>query len=459
MHRSRSVGKTLSCFFDEEETIDQLPGFHHLGQHQSHRRSLDTILSAKTFHNPLLSPNCSPLLTPSPRSMWSFSPACTPSQPPLFHHCVSSRRRDGNILSVVVSKGLVLTGSSSTCIRAWRPLTISESGYIQVSSGEVRAMLSHDDLLFTSHKDCRIRVWNTASCATNFSPRKITTLPKPSPLRFITSKTRALQHKDIISCMAYNGPEGVLYTGSWDKTVKAWRLSDRKCIDSFVAHADNINDMVINRDGYLFTCSSDGSVKMWSQVCGETFHTLTMTLSFLPFPTYALALHEKTGSHESLLYSGSSDGCLNLWDRKISGGYGHVGSIHAHQFAVLCLTVLDGMVISGSADSTIKIWKREGDKTHHCLAVLDGHRGPVKCLAASIENDPSDEKGFLVFSSSLDHTFKVWKVEVMPEMNRTWFDLGDADYVSHREKECEESPVLSPSWVKKVQLGRISVSN
>ncbi|XP_074287000.1 protein JINGUBANG-like [Silene latifolia] len=458
MHRSLSDSKTLSTFL-YEETPDRSPTFHRVSHHQLPRRSLDTVLSRNSWSNKtVLSPKSSPLLTPSPKSSWSFSPPCTPSCSPLIHHCISSLHRDGNIHSVVVSKGLVLTGSSSACIRAWRPLTSCEWGFIQASSGEVRAMLAHGDLVFTSHKDRRIRVWNIESCTTKFSPSKVTTLPKPSPLKFLTSKCRGSPHKDIISCMAYNHVDGILYTGSWDKTVKAWRLSDRRCTDSFLAHGDNINDMVVNRDGNLFTCSSDGLVKMWSQVRGETFHTLTMTLSFLPFPTYALALHEAPESRESLLYSGSSDGCLNLWERKLSGGYSHVGSIHAHRFAVLCLTILNDMVISGSADSTIKIWKRGHGKTHQCLAVLDGHRGPVKCLSACIETGVG-EKGFLVFSASLDHTFKVWRVKVFPEQKETQLFICDSDSMNDGKIVWEESPVLSPTWVKKVQLGRLSVSN
>lgn len=141
-------------------------------------------------------------------------------------------------------------------------------------------MVAHGDTLFTSHKDHKIRVWNMKNnCNGNsFKSRKVTTLPNAShfknficrptvitPQHKATSKSiTPQQHKDIISCMAYYNVEGILYTGSFDRTVKVWKVNEKKCVDSFMAHGGNINDMVVNQqNGYLFTCSSDGTVKMW----------------------------------------------------------------------------------------------------------------------------------------------------------------------------------------------------
>ncbi|XLU35144.1 hypothetical protein S245_071210, partial [Arachis hypogaea] len=91
------------------------------------------------------------------------------------------------------------------------------------------------------------------------------TLPRKSSfLLFPRANQQNPKHKENVSCMAYYHSEGLLYTGSHDRTVKAWRVSDRKCVDSFLAHEDNINSMLVNQDdGCLFTSSSDGSVKIW----------------------------------------------------------------------------------------------------------------------------------------------------------------------------------------------------
>ncbi|XP_074265777.1 protein JINGUBANG-like [Silene latifolia] len=435
--------------------------------------------SAPANNGILLSPQSTP--PQSPRSRWSFSspPRTSISShhpPPLSRCCVLTlRHHDGNIHSIVVTRGLVFTGSTSSYIRAWQQTDCVEKGYVKSQSGEVRSMLAHGNMLFTTHKDNKIRVWNISSPATSgpcntcdvdnyyIRPQKITTLPKSSPLRFLFPKTKAQIHRDIVSCLAYNWNEGILYTGSYDKTVKAWRLSDSKCIDSFAAHADNINAMVINEEGYLFTCSSDGTVKMWSKVSGETFHTLTMTLHFQTHPIYTLALSEASLSEGSILYSGSSEGCIYFWEKQISGEYKRRGCIQGHQFGVLCLTAIDDLVISGSADCMIKIWKRGNDwkdgvmvnVTHECVSVLEGHKGPVKCVAACLEDDVSFVRGFLVFSAGLDQTFKVWKVKVLQEstMIRTTQLSDNADGEDHYVDDEVEivTPVLSPSWVKMVQ--------
>ncbi|XP_024048260.1 protein JINGUBANG [Citrus clementina] len=252
-----------------------------------------------------------------------------------------------------------------------------------------------------------------------------------------------------------NQKEGLLYTGSFDKTVKAWRVLDKRCtcVDSFVAHESNVNAIVVNQDdGFVFTCSSDGSVKIWRRVYRENSHTLTMTLKFQQSSVNALALSSFFDNY--FLYSGSSDGSINFWEKdKMSGGFNHGGFLQGHRFAVLCLVAIEKLIFSGSEDTTIRVWRRaEGGCYHECLAVLDGHRGPVRCLAASLEMEKV-VMGFLVYSSSLDQTFKVWRVKVMPDQEKTMC-LDYSDYHSNSKTtttkmDYEMSPVLSPSWVEK----------
>ena len=80
------------------------------------------------------------------------------------------------------------------------------------------------------------------------------------------------------------------------------------------------------------------------------------------------------------------------------------------------------MVISGSEDSTIRIWKRKEGKevSHECLGVLEEHRAPIRCLGVYNNSKfPKEESmdemmNFLVYSGSLDFTFKVWRVKILP---------------------------------------------
>jgi len=80
--------------------------------------------------------------------------------------------------------------------------------------------------------------------------------------------------------MSLDKERGLLYSGSWDKTLKVWRLSDSKCLESINAHQDAINSVVVGFDGLVFTGSADGTVKAWRRelVGNSAKHVLVETL-------------------------------------------------------------------------------------------------------------------------------------------------------------------------------------
>ncbi|XP_009612975.1 protein JINGUBANG-like [Nicotiana tomentosiformis] len=450
--------RSLHSYFDKEKRLSiqsppRLSFNSHLklSEHELlYSPSRSSNASATTMYS-LMPP-------PSTDSPWTLSPLQTPS-PSLLYHCIASlHRHEGTIYSIAVSKGIVFTGSESSRIRAWRQPDCIERGYLKASCGDVRAILVYGNMLFTSHKDHKIRIWNV-NASDHFRGKKITTLPKKNTYSFLKfpRSNSSNQHKDCISCMAYYHAEGLLYTGSWDKTVKTWRISDNRCVDSFLAHEDNVNSIIVNQeDGCVFTCSSDASIKIWRRVYGQNSHTLTMTLKFQPSPVNALAL--STSATSCFLYSGSSDGFINFWEKeKTSGRFNHGGFLQGHRFSVLCLVAIEKLIFSGSEDTTIRVWRREeGSCFHECLAVLDAHRGPVKCLAANLEIDKV-VMGFLVYSASLDQTFKVWRIKVMPDENKVNISSEENHQQNGENKmktmDYELNPVLSPSWVEKKLQG------
>lgn len=443
--------KSLFSFLAEDTNTKQSP------THPSTRNYLEMSDQELQFSPPRPSTTQSTMLNrippPSPESPWTLSPLRTPS-PSLLYHCIASlHRHEGNTYSIAVSKGIVFTGSESNRIRAWKQPDCIERGCLKASSGEIRAILAHGNTLFSAHKDHKIRIWNF-TVSENFRAKKISTLPRTSTSFILFPKSNTQQHKDCVSCMAYYHAEGLLYSGSYDRTVKVWRVSDKKIVDSFVAHEDHVTAIVVNQDdGCVFTCSFDGSVKIWRRVYRENSHTLTMTLKFQQSPVNALAL--SSAFSNCFLYSGSSDGTINFWEKeKFSGRFNHGGFLQGHRFAVLCLAAIEKLIFSGSEDTTIRIWRREeGSYFHECLAVLDGHRGPVRCLAACLEMEKV-VMGFLVYSASLDQSFKVWRIKVLPEEKLMRLDYTDrSGELRTKMMDYEMSPVLSPSWVKKKLRG------
>ncbi|KAI3463318.1 hypothetical protein Pfo_019981 [Paulownia fortunei] len=432
--------KNLWKFVDEERRNINLPRRFSFGNNE-----VDSQLSSA--RTSCVSAASFPLWTMSPETPWTRSPMNTSPTPPLLYHCLASlHRSEGNIFSITVTKDFIFTGSPSSRIHAWKQPDCTEIGCIKATTGQIRAILACGKLLITTHGDCRIRVWDVSSSMEHFRPKKMMTLPQRRS--FFSYSKKNIQHKDSISCLAYNNMEKLLYTGSWDQTVKVWKISEKRCIDSFVAHEGHVNAIVINQeDGCVFTCSSDGTVKIWRRVFRDSSHILTMTLKFQPSPVNAIAL--SLSPSDCFLYSGSSDGLINFWEKeRISGRYNHGGFLQGHHFAVLCLVTIEDLILSGSEDATIRIWKREdGNNFHSCLAVIDGHHGPVKCLAAALETNEI-VKGLLVYSASLDQTLKVWRVKVYPA-EKVNLDKTEANDQHSETVECKMSPVLSPSWVEK----------
>lgn len=324
--------------------------------------------------------------------------------------------------SLAVKDAMLYTGSQSKNIRVWR--NFQDAGGFKSGSGLVKAIvISKDNQVFTGHQDGKIRIWNPRG-------KRVGTLPKLgdyirssiNPKNYVEvrrhHKVPKIRHFDAVSCMSLNEEFGLLYSGSWDKTIKVWRLSDGKCMESFEAHDDAINSIVVGFDGLVFSGSADGTVKVWRrELDGRSVrHVLVRTLlkqeNAVTALTVAAAAEEESGGW--VLYAGSSDGLVNFWERDEEEGLVYGGVLRGHKSAVLCLATAGSLVLSGSADKTICVWRREGDGDHSCLAVMSGHSGPVKCLAVEQDDDDNDDvdqrREWVVYSGSLDKSVKIWRV-------------------------------------------------
>ncbi|KFK36024.1 hypothetical protein AALP_AA4G067900 [Arabis alpina] len=333
-------------------------------------------------------------------------------------------REDGHVYSLAASKDLLFTGSDSKNIRVWKNLK-DFSGF-KSTSGFVKAIvITGDNRVFTGHQDGKIRVWRGSkrkpekySRAGSLPTLKEFLTKSVNPRNYVEIRRKKnvlkIKHFDAVSCLSLNEDLGLLYSGSWDKTLKVWRLSDSKCLESIEAHDDAVNTVVTGFDELVFTGSADGTLKVWKRELQgkEMKHVLVHVLMKQENAVTALAVNVT----DSVVYCGSSDGSVNFWERKKYLTHG--GTLHGHRSAVLCLITAGSLVLSGGADKNICVWRRNGDESHTCLSVLMDHDGPVKCLTAVEEaEEDSDgdggEKGdrrWIVYSGSLDKSVKVWRV-------------------------------------------------
>ncbi|GAB2279694.1 hypothetical protein Dimus_014336 [Dionaea muscipula] len=349
-------------------------------------------------------------------------------------------REEGHIYSLAASGELLYTGSDSKNIRVWR--SQREFSGFKANSGLVKSIVISVDKIFTGHQDGKIRVWKMSKKNPSVH-KKIGTLPtlksyikssiKPSSYVEVRRNHRNavwIRHLDAISSLSLSEDHSYLYSASWDRTVKVWRVSNFKCLESIPAHDDAVNAVVAGFDGLVFTGSADGTVKVWRrELQGKgTKHFFSQTLLKQECAITALAVDPTA----TIVYCGSSDGVVSFWERGRLGSMG--GELAGHRLAVLCLATAGCLVFSGSADMSIFVWKRVDEgKDHIRLSVLTGHNGPVKCLAVESDGESlmGGDRRWILYSGSLDKSVKMWRIsEQVP---------SETDEEGEEEEEEEEN--------------------
>ncbi|KZV41140.1 myosin heavy chain kinase B [Dorcoceras hygrometricum] len=333
----------------------------------------------------------------------------------LKHGLIGNLVYEGHIYSLAASGDFLYTGSDKKHLRVWRNL--KDFSGLKSGSGLVKAIVVMGDKIFTGHQDGKIRIWRflgdkrTAYERIGNLPTTRDLLTKSfNPRNYVAVKRNRtgpwIKHHDAVSCMSVDIDHGLLYSGSWDKTLKVWRISDSKCLESIQVHKDAVNSLVAAFDVMVFTGSADGTVKSWRRqntaARNRTKHVMVEVLLKQRHAVTSLAANQETAS----VYAGSSDGLVNFWEREDKDFMSYGGVLRGHKQAVLCLAVGGNLVLSGSADKNICVWRREGGGIHSFVAVLSGHSGPVKCLAAEEDGD----QRWIVYSGSLDKSVKVWRV-------------------------------------------------
>ena len=83
-------------------------------------------------------------------------------------------------------------------------------------------------------------------------------------------------------------PDGLYaLSGSNDKTLKYWRISDGVCLRTFTGHTQYVNSVKFTPDGqYALSASSDSTIKHWRISDGTCIRTFTGC----KYPIYVIAV-------------------------------------------------------------------------------------------------------------------------------------------------------------------------
>ena len=239
----------------------------------------------------------------------------------------------------------------------------------------------------------------------------------------------------------------VLITGSYDRTARVWNLETGVELHCLKGHTRAVRALQFD-DVKLITGSMDSTLKVWDWRRGTLIRTLnghTNGVVCLNFDANVLA----SGSVDSTIkvwnlrtggaftLRGHSDwvNTVQLWDNSTSSSSLSLGAPKAQEMFEApggdAPQIDPGkMLFSGSDDGTIRLW----DLTSRtCLRTFTGHVAQVQSMKLLLDDDgckpsPEDPKEEdqrtrrkpVLISGSLDNTIKEWDIETGKSV-RTYF--------------------------------------
>jgi len=187
--------------------------------------------------------------------------------------------------------------------------------------------------LVSSHQDGKIRVWHSGrrngSSGDHLALPLRAVLPTAAdclrtflfPSNYVEVRRRHrrrrtwVHHIDAVNALALSPDGAEMYYVSWDRSLKPWRLMPSlRCVESVApAHDDAINAVGVSGDGHVYTGSADRTIRAWRrrQPGRGGKLALVATMERHKAAVNALAL----GADGQVLYSGTCDKTVIVWER------------------------------------------------------------------------------------------------------------------------------------------------
>ena len=181
----------------------------------------------------------------------------------------------------------------------------------------------------------------------------------------------------LVRAIAAHGD--TLVSGSYDCTVRVWKISTGDLLHRLQGHSQKVYSVVLDHErSRCISGSMDNLVKVWDLQSGTCLFNLEGHTSLVGL----LDL-----SHDRLV-SAAADSTLRIWDPE-SGACR--ATLTAHTGAITCFQHDGQKVISGS-DRTLKMWNvRNGDCVKDLLTDLSGvwqvRFDERRCVAAVQRNN------------------------------------------------------------------------
>lgn len=240
-------------------------------------------------------------------------------------------------------------------------------------------------------------------------------------------------HAKTISDIRFNKDSSLLYSCSWDKTIKIWNMDNFNCIATLTSDQE-LNRLSLSSDEkYLASGGWQAHINVWD------------------LPTKKLIAHIPTGikikaitfGNDYIVYITNDDSQYNtikalcvLNGLPVDYLVGHKGMV-----TVLHFDAKRAELYSGSRDKTIKVW----NKNNTCIATLDCLT-PVSALGVSEH---------YLYATCTEKIIKIWDKEILHCINTSTFK-AEHDFVNFTHSLCV-SPDESRLYTSHVLDGKIRI--
>ena len=272
-----------------------------------------------------------------------------------------------------IDKGVctqIFQGHTSTvrCLEILMPTPVEKT-----ADGHI--MMPQQPLIITGSRDSNLRVWKLPKPG---DPEFFQTGPAPDEGAECPYYVRTLTgHHHSVRAIAAHAD--TLVSGSYDCSVRVWKISTGESVHRLQGHTQKVYSVVLDtKRNRCISGSMDNLVKVWSLDTGTVLFNLEGHSSLVGLLDLQL----------DRLVSAAADSTLRIWDPE----NGRCRSIlSAHTGAITCFQHDGQKVISGS-DRTLKMWNvANGEFAKDLLTDLSGvwqvKFNERRCVAAVQRNN------------------------------------------------------------------------